>query len=194
MQRAAATNENLQTRHAPSHVATIHFINQHPYHYQKEQETPDLPLHEHKHHYCHYHHHHPANSSSSRGTMSPRATTISDNNRYLWAAMWDSTQFFLNKNLEDVTKDSPQSNATHKTANPRSPCGKLKGYSPLKITETRENLRFWDCDDLQKYEGTNYCDPLRHLTLLSPMFNRWLRDYYKISKKEIHWSMCNCNA
>jgi hypothetical protein len=83
LQRAAATNENLQTRHAPSHATTIHFINQHQYHHQKEQETPDRMLHEHKHYYCHYHHHHPSTSSSSRGTMSPRATTISDSNRYL---------------------------------------------------------------------------------------------------------------
>lgn len=69
LQRAAATNENLQ--------------NQHQYHHQKKQETPDRLSHEHKHYYCHYHHHHPTTSFSSRGTMSPRATTISDSNRYL---------------------------------------------------------------------------------------------------------------
>jgi hypothetical protein len=83
LHRAAAINDNLQTQHAPSHAATIHFINPHQYHHQKEQGTADRVPHEHKQYFCHYHRRHPTTSSSTRGTMSPRATTFTDNNRYL---------------------------------------------------------------------------------------------------------------
>jgi hypothetical protein len=129
LHRAAATNESLRTHHAPSQAATIHFINQHQYHHQKEEGTSGRLLHGHKQYYCHYHHHHPNTSSSTRGTISPRATTITDSNRYLWVVTWDAIRFSLNKNSEDIIKGCPQSNATLQNqsyADPWNTYGKIK--------------------------------------------------------------------